>query len=220
MPLYTLLVVARSQALARQLERALQGDTYHVRWVPGPTQAIALPAQPALLVVELPPSGGAATLGRLRQRFGLPMLAIRRAGQPAPSGVEASLERPFETEELARQVDALVMASAPGLVRVPGMWLELTTRRLQVNGSLHQLTPLGSQIVAVLMASAGCVVIREELFRRVWNTEHGDNTRALDVHIAHLRRIIEPDPRHPKLIITERGRGYRLEPPGAAQEGR
>jgi DNA-binding response OmpR family regulator len=35
---------------------------------------------------------------------------------------------------------------------------------------------------------------------------------VLDVHIAHLRRLLEPDPRHPTLIVTERGVGYRLNP--------
>jgi DNA-binding response OmpR family regulator len=62
------------------------------------------------------------------------------------------------------------------------------------------------------MARAGTVVPREELFHRVWETEDGDNTRVLDVHIAHLRRLLEPDPRHPTLIVTERGVGYRLNP--------
>jgi two-component system response regulator RegX3 len=47
----------------------------------------------------------------------------------------------------------------------------------------------------------------------VWHTNDGDNTRALDVHIAYLRRKLEADPRRPKLIVTERGVGYRLHPP-------
>jgi DNA-binding response OmpR family regulator len=33
------------------------------------------------------------------------------------------------------------------------------------------------------------------------------------VHIAHLRRQLEANPRHPRLILTERGVGYRLQPP-------
>jgi DNA-binding response OmpR family regulator len=51
------------------------------------------------------------------------------------------------------------------------------------------------------------------LFQRVWRVDDGDNTRALDVHIAYLRRVLESDPHYPRLIRTERGLGYRLQPP-------
>jgi len=94
------------------------------------------------------------------------------------------------------------------------MSLDTELRRLQLNGAVHQLRPIGCRILAVLMGRAGTAVPREELFRRVWHTEDGDNTRSLDVHIASLRRQLEEDPRHPQLILTERGVGYRLQPPG------
>jgi DNA-binding response OmpR family regulator len=99
------------------------------------------------------------------------------------------------------------------MVRVGGMSLDTRARRLQVNGSLYRLRPIGCRILALLMARAGSVVHRDELFHRVWQVDDRDNTRALDVHIAHLRRTLEPDPRHPQLIVTERGLGYRLQPP-------
>jgi len=100
---------------------------------------------------------------------------------------------------------------SPHLLSVGQMSLDTETRRLQMNGSLYQLRPLACQILAHLMARAGEVVPREELFRRVWHTDDTDNTRALDVHIAYLRRELEQDPHEPGLIITERGVGYRLE---------
>jgi DNA-binding response OmpR family regulator len=93
------------------------------------------------------------------------------------------------------------------------MWLDTEARRLQMNGKLYSLRPIACKILALLMARAGEVVPREELFRRVWETEDGDGTRALDVHISYLRHEIERDPRSPTLIVTERGVGYRLRPP-------
>jgi DNA-binding response OmpR family regulator len=98
------------------------------------------------------------------------------------------------------------------------MSLDTEARRLQMNGSLHQLRPLACRILAHLMAHAGEIVPREELFRRVWRMDDTDNTRALDVHIAYLRRELEEDPRHPTLIVTERGVGYRLKPPSDKEE--
>jgi DNA-binding response OmpR family regulator len=99
------------------------------------------------------------------------------------------------------------------MVRAVGMSLDVDARMLQINGALHQLRPTACRILALLMSRIGTVVPRDELYRRVWNTDEGDRSRALDVHIAHLRRQIETDPRKPKLILTERGIGYRLEPP-------
>jgi DNA-binding response OmpR family regulator len=64
------------------------------------------------------------------------------------------------------------------------------------------------------MAHAGEVMSRDELARRVWDIADGDVTRALDVHIAYLRREIEPDPRRPRRIVTEWGAGYKLLLPG------
>ena len=63
----------------------------------------------------------------------------------------------------------------------------------------------------MLMSRAGQTVPREELFRLIWHTTDGDSTRALDVHIAYLRRELEEDPRQPSIIVTERGVGYRLQ---------
>jgi len=52
---------------------------------------------------------------------------------------------------------------------------------------------------------------RDDLFRKVWETDFTDDTRTLDVHISWLRRAIEDDPRKPKYLKTLRGVGYRLD---------
>jgi DNA-binding response OmpR family regulator len=116
-------------------------------------------------------------------------------------------------EQLVELIQTTLMACTPHIVQAGGMSLDTRARRLQVNGTLYQLRPIGCQILALLMAQAGSAVPRSELFRRVWRTDDGDNTRVLDVHIAYLRRLFEPDPRRPKLILTERRVGYRLQPP-------
>jgi DNA-binding response OmpR family regulator len=96
------------------------------------------------------------------------------------------------------------------MICVGDMSLDRKSRRLQMNGALRQLRPIACQILAVLMSKAGQTVSRDELFRRIWHTTDGDSTRALDVHIAYLRRELEEDPGQPRIIVTERGVGYRL----------
>lgn len=55
-------------------------------------------------------------------------------------------------------------------------------------------------------------VPREELLSKVWGYAHTSDieTRTIDIHIAKLRRKIEPDPAAPCYLVTVRGAGYRL----------
>ena len=210
---YTLLVIARTQSLAKRLQSALNAEQYLIRWVPSTAQALALDPCASLLILDLPPSGGTRSVARLKRHFDVPLLVILRLDMPPPRQFEGCLSRPYHIRELVELIENTLLDCSPHLLRVEGMSLDTETRRLQVNGAIHQLRPIGCRILALLMVRSGNVIPREELFRRVWHTDDGDNTRALDVHIAQLRRQLEADPRHPKIILTERGIGYWLHPP-------
>jgi two-component system KDP operon response regulator KdpE len=211
---YALLIVGRTHSVAEHLRISLDAEQYVIRWVPSTAQALGLDFQPALLVFDLPPSGGVRCVSRLKHRFEAPLVALLQTNQPVPNLVDAFLPRPFEVEQLVDTIQATLMSTGPHVIQAQGMSLDKRTRRLQIDHDLYQLPPIGCQLLALLMEQAGCVVPRDELFRRVWQTDDGDNTRVLDVHIAHLRRLLEPNPRRPKLILTERRVGYRLQPPG------
>jgi DNA-binding response OmpR family regulator len=210
---YTLLIIARTQSLAKRLRDLLDAERYLVRWVPSTTQALHLDLYPSLLILELPVSGGDRCVTRLKRQYDAPLLALLRSEQTLPESADASLARPDRLRDLVEKIEVTLIDHSPYRIRAGLMSLDMETRRLEMNGELHQLRPIGCEILALLMAQAGDVVARDELFRRVWQTEDGDNTRALDVHIAHLRREIEPDPRNPTVIQTERGVGYWLQPP-------
>jgi two-component system, OmpR family, KDP operon response regulator KdpE len=210
---YQLLVIARTQSLAKRLRVAFDVEQVLVRWVPSAAQALGLDLCPSMLILDLPTSGGARSVARLKRHFHAPVLVVSRIDQPVPDQVDASLSRPYHLAQLVELIEITLIDHSPHRIRMAGMSLDTETRRLQINGSVHQLRPIGCQILALLMTQAGSVVHRDELFRRVWQTEDGDNTRALDVHIAQLRQQVEADPRHPTLILTERGIGYRLQPP-------
>ncbi|MFN2290850.1 MAG: winged-helix domain-containing protein [Anaerolineae bacterium] len=212
---YKLLIVARTQALAKRLRVALNSEEYIIRWVPSTSRALDLELGPSLAIMELPPSGGMRSAAWLKERFDAPLLALAQSGQELPAPVDAFLYRPYSIEELVDLIVKTLLSYSPHLVRTQGMSLDTQTRKLQVEGAWYQLRPTACRILAELMAQPGKVVPREELFHRAWETEDGDDTRALDVHIAGLRRQLERDPHNPKLIVTERGVGYRLQPPRA-----
>jgi len=207
----SLLVIARSQSLARRLQDAVGADEIRTQWLPSTASALSIELTPVVIVVELPDSGGERTLGRLRRRFDAPLLVLLRSGQALPPGAQVTLLRPFPMTRLAHLVREMLHQNSPGILQVGGLSLDTQNRRLQVGVRFHELRPIGCQILALLMETPGETLARDVLFRRIWNTEDGDSTRALDVHVSHLRRIIEDDPRHPRVLVTERGLGYRLE---------
>jgi DNA-binding response OmpR family regulator len=211
---YTLLIVARTQSLTRRLQSALLASQYTIRWVPNTTEALRLRLRPSILLVQLPRSGGARSVARLKERFAAPLVALHHVDGQAPEPVDASASKACDTDTLVEMIQITLMSAAPDAIRAPGISLDTRTRRLQVGGRLYQLRPIACRIMAELIARAGRVVPRDRLFRRVWHIEDADHSRALDVHVAELRRLLEPNPRQPKLILTERGVGYRLEPPG------
>jgi two-component system, OmpR family, KDP operon response regulator KdpE len=210
---YKLLVVARTQSLAKRLQDALGGDQHLIRWVPSTSQALALDFEPSLLLLDLPPSGGSRSVAWLKEQFNSPLIALPRPGLPFPAGVDASLPHPWTMAALTDLIQSTLMASMPDIVQVGALTLDRRAMLLQVQGASHVLRPTGCRILALLMARAGSVVSRDEIFHRAWHTDDRDHTRVLDVHIAYLRRLIEPDPSHPTWIRTERGIGYWLEAP-------
>ena len=81
---------------------------------------------------------------------------------------------------------------------------------------MTKLTWDNAAMVAPTTASSlgvktGEVVTRDELFNRCWGMDHIPNSRTLDQHISQLRKRIEQDPKHPKIIRTVQGAGYRYE---------
>ena len=209
----TLLLIARTQSLVKHLRSALGASRYVIRWAPSSRQALGLDLHPSLLVLELPASGGTRSVARLKRGFDAPLLALARKGQPGLAQADAYLVRPYQMGELVELIEATLINNSPDIICAENMCLDTEQRRLQVNGLVHRLRPLACSILALLMQRSGQVVPRDELFRRVWHTTDGDSTRSLDVHIAYLRRKLETDPRKPRLIVTERGVGYRLCPP-------
>ncbi len=71
------------------------------------------------------------------------------------------------------------------------------------------LSPTEYRLLETLIRRKGQVISREELLAKVWGYYGGD-TRTVDVHVSRLRKKVDPDPEHPRLVHTVRGRGYRL----------
>ena len=104
----------------------------------------------------------------------------------------------------------LVGADAP-VVKTDDFVVDLAAKRVVHDGDEVRLTPTEWGLVEALVRNAGRLVGQRQLLQQVWGPEYGSETNYLRVHMAHIRRKLEPDPSRPRYFITEPGMGYRFE---------
>jgi DNA-binding response OmpR family regulator len=90
-------------------------------------------------------------------------------------------------------------------------------RQVTRNGKPVYLTLLQFQLLRHFIERAGSPVSRDELLRSVWGYGSGALTRTVDVHVGYLRQKLEQDAKHPELIVTVPGVGYKFIALGAPE---
>jgi len=124
---------------------------------------------------------------------------------------EVILVLPFTIRKLVNRIKPYVYSETNNVYKVGEINLDLQRNRVQCMDKETSLTPRLTHLLKLLMDSPGEVIKREDLFKKVWETEYTGDTRTLDVHISWLRKAIEKDPRNPEILKTVRGVGYRLD---------
>jgi len=83
-----------------------------------------------------------------------------------------------------------------------------------VNEKRIKLTPREFRLFALLLEHAGQILTHKQLLEKVWGWEYTDDVDYVRIYISHLRQKIEPDPTHPRYIMTEAGVGYYFQKQG------
>jgi len=184
--------------------------------------------QPVLVILDLmlPRMDGWEVCRRLRKTSEVPVIMLTARGEEIDRvagltlGADDYVVKPFSPRELVARVKAVLRRSRsrktvpPSVLRQAGVQLDLDKRRLSVDGSPISLTPHEYALLQALMSAPGRVYTRGELLRRLYPDDDTHVVdRVVDVHIGKLRQKIEPNPAQPRLILTERGLGYRFADP-------
>ncbi len=148
---------------------------------------------------------------------GVPIVLLAPQGTRMDPGNGASLTlvHPFTPRKLLNRVSRLLPGDENFSLELGPIKLNLAQRKVRCRGTDYRLTPKQARLLEVFMHNAGRLMTREALIRQVWHTDYTGDTRTLDVHISWLRRSIEENPKHPTLLKTIRGMGYRLDLPEA-----
>lgn len=133
-------------------------------------------------------------------------------------GADDYVSKPFSVAQLVLRIQAVLRRSRIGVelenqIRL-GDEIEIDTRNLRGHRGkeLLSFTRREMEILQYLNANAERPVARDELLSKIWGyaKDLDIETRTVDIHIAKLRRKIEPSPADPRYLVTIRGAGYRL----------
>jgi two-component system, OmpR family, KDP operon response regulator KdpE len=175
-----------------------------------------------LLDVNMPGIGGLETCRAIRSgsEVSIIMLTVRDSEHDKVAALDAGADdyitKPFSTPELLARIRAALrrMPSSPEggpqSVQLENIEINLATRRVISGGRESRLTPKEYGLLQYLLANPNVPIPHGRLLQAVWGPDYGDQVEYLRVFINQLRKKIEPDPAHPRYLLTEPWVGYRF----------
>ena len=222
------LVVDDDRPLARALAINLKAHGYDVTVAHDGRTALTevARAHPAVVVLDLglPDIDGIEVLAGIRGWSATPVIVLSARSTSAEkvealdAGADDYVTKPFGMEELLARIRAAVRRVTPArpdvvdVVTTDAFTVDLGAHRVSRGNDTVRLTPTEWSLLELLVRNPGKLVPQKQLLIEVWGPAYEHETHYLRVYLAQLRRQLEPDPAHPRYLITEPGVGYRFEP--------
>ena len=221
----SILLIEDEPGLRSTLSVRLRGEGYVVDTAndgaEGYEKATTQPFDLIILDIMLPCRSGLDLCRDLRQA-GLvtPILFLTARRQTNDKVVALKLggddyvTKPFKAAELLARIEVLLrrvpIRAGHGVHQFGSIRIDMRRGEVTRDDKPVYLSAREFQLLRYLIERAGQTVPRVELLRSVWGYESGTLTRTVDMHVASLREKLEVNPRHPVLIVTASGVGYRF----------
>src|SRR6267154_6561924 len=221
-----ILVVDDEIEILRALQRSLTAHGFEVFTASSGEQALDEIAmhRPDLMVLDLglPGMSGLEVCKRVREQSSLPIIVLsvkdteRDKVMALDLGADDYVSKPFGMNEVLARIRvalrhaAQVESGTEPIFTAGPLRVDFAQRLVQVNGQEVRLTPTEYDLLKALIKNRGKIMTRHMLLSQVWGTGYGADAHYLHVYIGQLRRKIEPDPAHPRFILTISGVGYRF----------
>ena len=223
----TILVIEDDRALREGLVLNFELHGYRVDAAADGEEGMqkAFDLRPDLIVLDimLPGWSGLDILAELRDRNeNVPVLILSARGSTDNKveglniGADDYLAKPFELSELQARVEAMLRRRSVDQATEPPMEfgrvvLDRDNRRVTVRGAEVVMSAREFDLLCFLALIPGRPRTREEILNNVWGWDFEGSPRTVDNFIRSLRRKLEPDPSHPRHILTIHGVGYKLQ---------
>jgi len=219
-----ILVADDDPQLVRALRITLAAHGYDVVAAPDGAAAVTLAASahPDLVMLDLgmPRLDGVEVIQALRGWTTAPIVVVSgRTGsadkvEALDAGADDYVTKPFQMDELLARLRALARRGSGGgesaVVRFGDTVVDLAAHEVTRAGAHVRLTPTEWRMLEFLARHPGTLVTRETLLKEIWASENVGDSGYLRLYVSQLRKKLEPDPAHPRHLLTESGMGYRL----------
>jgi two-component system KDP operon response regulator KdpE len=175
-----------------------------------------------LLDMNMPGMGGLETCRSIRatSEVAIIMLTVHDAEEDKVAALDAGADdyvtKPFSMPELLARIRAALrrlptaIEAGSETVQLAEVEINLSTRRVIAKGKEIRLTPKEFELLQFFIANPNVPIPHGRLLQAVWGPDYGDQVEYLRVFVNQLRKKIEPDPSHPRYLVTEPWVGYRL----------
>ena len=225
-PSARILLVDDELSIQRTLAPLLRSRGYDVEVAGAGADALRLAAEhpPDLIVLDLglPDLEGSEVCRRIRATATMPIIILSARGNEADKvaaldlGADDYVTKPFGPEELLARIRVWLRRvmtderSESGRVSVGALTIDYDRRRLLRDDEEIRLTPKEFELLAYLARNHDRVLTHRAILKAVWGPNAVDQPEHLWVLVAQLRKKIEPDPSHPRYLLSEPWVGYRL----------
>jgi two-component system alkaline phosphatase synthesis response regulator PhoP len=185
--------------------------------------AMARERRPDLVVLDLglPGLDGFEVARALRRESDVPIIMLTARVDEADRlrgfdvGADDYITKPFSPRELVARVSSVLRRARYDPARVSrfevaDLSVDASRMRVERAGVAIDLTPTEFQLLVALARWPGRVFTRPQLLDAVRGTEVDSFERAIDAHVKNVRRKLEPDPHHPRYLLTVYGIGYKF----------
>ncbi len=225
---YKILIVEDEEFIRTGLQECLEMEDYLVVVAGDGEEALqkADDFMPNLVLLDvmMPKKNGFDVCRILRKKYpGLVIIMLTAKGEEASKvtglniGADDYITKPFSTLELLARVNAFfrklnVQANASAftgeIADFRGIKLDFKKYEASKNGQPLDLNAREFQILHLFCKRCGEVISREDLIQLI---DSSSTSRTIDNYIVKLRQKIEDDPENPRLILSIRGMGYKLD---------
>src|ERR1700751_5107547 len=225
------LVIDDEPSILRALRINLTARDYEVTTATDGSSGLAAVSRerPDVMILHLglPDMNGTDVIHGVRGWTSTPIIVLSVWGQEQmkvaalDAGADDYVTKPFGMDELLARLRAAVRRTAPGpdepVVMTPDFTVDLAAKRVTrcANGDGSpadvRLTPTEWQLLEILVRNRGRLVSQRQLLQEVWGPAYESESNYLRVYVAQLRRKLEPEPSHPRYLLTEPGMGYRFQ---------
>lgn len=231
-----ILVVEDEGTVAEVVGRYLERDGFKVRRVADGARVMQAVSEfrPDLVILDvmLPNRNGLDICRDLRANGSTPVILLTARGEESDKilglglGADDYVSKPFSPGELVARIESVLRRTArasagPAPLRIDErLQIDFPEHQVLVDGQPIDLKPTEASLLRVLVERADQVVPLEAILTEVWGPAYVDSPHYVHLYVNYLRRKIEPDPRAPRYILTQRGIGYRFAMPVPASSRR